>query len=134
MGQHADDAVNEAIDLEGRHSMYAANQISHHDAYEEGLVDELGCTPPEVMHLYNQVDDQFSLETKLQIASLQLENQLNKKLQPKIQVWTSNGKTYLPQTMSTAHLRNAIKYAKRNAINEPIVNDMIAELNSRIDP
>ena len=130
MGQHADDAINEALDLEVRHSMYAAGQISHHDAYEEGLVDELGCTPPEVMHLYNQVDDQFSLETKLQIASLQLENALNKRLSnPKtVSVWASNGKIYLPHQMTTSHLKNSIAYAERNGLEHQIVKDMKQEL------
>lgn len=142
MGQHADDAVNEALDLEVRHSMYAAGQISDYDAYEEGLVDELGCTPPEVMHLYNQVDDMFSLEQKLDTAMLEfqvaLQNKIIKNLQipkhigPVEHIWEgADGEQHKPHMMTTAHLRNAIAYAKRNNMDHPTVDVMIQVLADR---
>ncbi len=132
MGQHADDAINEALDAEVRYSMHAAGELSDREAYEEGLIDEHGCVPNEVMHLYNQVDDQFSLEHKLEVASLELQLALQRKeSKPKIQVWYSEDKTYLPHQMTTTHLTNAIKYAEREGIKEPIVDDMKYELEQR---
>jgi len=140
MGQHADDFLEEVFDYEYLHERHASGDISDHEAYELGLIDEFGCVPKEVMHHYNQVDDIHSLNIKLQQASLELEIYLLKqelkqrKAQTTVQVWVDKqGKKYLPSQMTTAHLINAIRFAERSKdfCNQPLIQTMKQELEKR---
>lgn len=51
MGEMADLAVEEALQMEERRSLWNSGQMSLEDAYEEGIVDELGINIEEVRRL-----------------------------------------------------------------------------------
>ena len=136
MGQHADDAINDCIDRIGRLYDYASGRITHLEAYDEGLIDENGFMADQDVAMLPGVEDVISLSNDFEITSLQLENSLLKMNHPKrkvIHCWQSgNGKIYLPQDMTTAHLRNAIAYAKKHGSgSKPIVGLMKKELANR---
>lgn len=45
MGEHADDALEMCDFEEMRRLEFRLGSVSHADAYEEGIIDELGCEP-----------------------------------------------------------------------------------------
>jgi hypothetical protein len=115
---------------------YESGQISDAEAIERGILDEDGSLPNDAPTTWG-VHDVASLEVEMLKCETALNKVLNKKKPILVKTgvkesyWRSGDKLYKPSEMSTKHLENAIKFAKRNNDNHPIVKEMIAELEGR---
>jgi hypothetical protein len=136
MGQHADDAIDRACSEEEKLYDYLSGGMSTQEAMERGVLNEDGILPLDAPNRYG-VHDVESLEHELIRLDYEMAkavaHKLNKK--PPEPRWVSaDGKVHAPRTMTTSHLENSIRFAKRNGIdNQQIVQDMRNELQRRIN-
>jgi hypothetical protein len=128
MGEFADYANDEQMQSLEELMLYESGGISKHEAMERGILDEDGSIPTHVTTW--GVHDVNSLEAELDkcdAALLAIERRSRKKEQ----VWVSGGQVYSPSKMTTAHLTNAIAFAKRKRMSGPAVDAMKRELERR---
>jgi len=134
MGQHADDAIDRACLEEEELYDYLSGGMSTEEAMKKGVLSEDGSLPINAPNRYG-VHDVESLNNELirldyQMAIIASRRHNKKPPEPR---WISaDGKIHTPRTMTTPHLENSIKYAKRVGIdNQQIVQDMRNELQRR---
>lgn len=132
MGEHADQALNDAMGHEINYQSYLNGDLSEEEAYDLGLIDEWGASPNELVNssLNLGVMDVSSLENELYKCDAQLRS--IQKPRTVVHYWRSGAELMLPKDMSKQHLINAIAYAKHNNMNkDPIFFDMVSELKKR---
>lgn len=110
---------------------YESGQISFEEAIDRGVVDETTGELPNITTW--GVHDIHSLVHELDKCDLYFApNRQPRKIEPE-HYWRSGNKLYRPKEMTTAHLRNAINYAKKEGIDGPIVAMMQNEFKKRHD-
>lgn len=125
MGEFADYANDEQIQLLEDFLDYETGSISEQEAMERGILDEDGSIPTHVTTW--GVHDIDSLVAELNTCDAALLGVKCRSRKPE-QVWVSGGKIYKPSEMTVAHLTNAIAFAKRNRMTGPSVDAMKREL------
>jgi hypothetical protein len=149
MGQHSDDALNDAIDHEAQFQSYMDGHINKDEAYDLGLIDELGASPDELVNsrLNPGIMDVRALENDLALCDGALNGSeacIDKlmgtafgsgRMKPvkddTSQYWRSGTTLMLPKDMTDNHLKNAIAYAKHHNMRDVVVDEMISELDRR---
>lgn len=130
MGEFADYANDDQMQSLEELMLYESGGISNEEAIERGILDEDGSIPTHVTTW--GVHDVASLKAELDKCSSILFGIGRRSREPEPeQVWVSGGKVCRPSEMTTAHLTNAIAFAKRKRMTGPAVDAMKRELKRR---
>lgn len=130
MSDMADFVNNEQAESLERLLDYQLGNMTEMEAIDCGLLGERGYLPADAPNLVG-VEDCESLLTELDRCELTMLRLEARRSRPTLQRWRSGNKLYSPHEMTTAHLRNAIAYAERNGMDEPLIDAMKSELEGR---